>query len=200
MVNDMRRIICALLMISFLVLSACNDLARVHSDSPPIRIVSLEENIGKLQEKANEWDADAYLQRVYIPIRLNGENVSRELIITFFQSPSKDHESLIVYLDPDGDIETKKVNSQKPIYHVYPITKQEWQIDSQEALNLLLDEDKTRLLKQSQLNCSELRLEHKDPRENSVVWILSIWDCGPDMSSEHYYLDPNTGEVDELIR
>lgn len=188
------------LFIVIVILSACNNPFSTPSTSTPISIISLEQNIGQLQEKANEWDPDAYLVSVDIPISVNGEIVQSWLISAVFQSTSKEQESVIIHLYPDDKFEVISVDHKKPINHVHPLTQQEWQIDSQEALNLLLDEDRTRLLKQTQKNCSDLSLEHRDPRENSVIWILTIFDCGPDMSGKHYYLDPNTGEVDEFSR
>jgi hypothetical protein len=182
-----------------LLLWACS---KSSPTTAPIHIISLEENIPKLQEKAYEWQPDAHLVNAIIPIRINGDHVDPYLMVAFFESLSSDYESLIVRLYPDGEIESERVSHQKPIYQVRPITQQEWQFDSQEALDRLLDEDRTRLLKRSQLNCSELTLEYRKKTESSVIWILAIVDCGnlSAGSAVFYYLDPISGQVDQLIR
>ncbi len=172
--------ICSLLMLG--LLPACAQA--LGPTQPPIPdIASLKENLPQLEREARRWRSDAVLTWVKIPIQYRGLGI----ITAGFDSPTV-QESILLYVQPDGRIELRKVKHEIEL-EIFPVD--DWAIDSPEAFELLLNEDGRKYLAfEEHRKCSSLFL---DRRQELVVWCLSLWDCG--MSHlEYYYLDAISGE------
>ena len=193
----MKSVICVitLTIIASKALVGCIDI----EDSSPahniISIISLKEKLPLLEDGAKSWQKDAYLRWVRIPIRLEYPDNSR-IMTAAFNSPSSEFESLLVYFDTDGSITHEIEKHQIPVYQEIPITRDDWKIDSQEALDLMLDEEGLEFLRSKGENqCNYLVLErHGHQLEEHVVWNLTLSKCF-DECPHHLFLDPITGEI-----
>jgi hypothetical protein len=181
------------LMIFFL--SACKN-GEIATDNPTeISVISLRENLPKLTEEAKKWQDEAYLIWAEIPIWLNSTGNST-LIAAAFNSPEMELEGVLVELNADGSITMKVVEQSIPIYQQEPITEEDWTIDSQEALKLMLDrEGEQFLLSHPESQSSFLTLERKlsDPEE-PLVWRLTLTEFLGE-TTRHILMDPITGEI-----
>ena len=185
-----RLIFCLLLFVS--ILAAACSTSTPTAPKTVVKIVSLHEQWANLQAKAAEWYPDAYLVKADIPIQ---GAVSPWLISASFQSPSHDKESLGVTLELDGSFTTQRFQHPDPVYQIPPIRRNDISVDSQEALNLLLDDEGLKFLKEHPSHCSALNLE-RDPSQPAkpTVWILRLSSCGLS-PSKLTFLDPTTHEI-----
>jgi len=185
----------SLLFIVVTLLIACSQSNFV-STTPSVsttNIISLKDHLPTLYEEAKRWHPDAYLRNVDIPIQRKQSNLW--LISANFQSPSDDHESLAVNLWQDGKLTTEPFKHEASVYQTQPIKNEDWPIDSQDALNLLLDDDGINFLQTHAIHCSALNLE-RDLAQTSepVIWILTLSSCGRG-DTTHIFLDPITKET-----
>jgi hypothetical protein len=158
-----------------------------------VRIISAREYFPLLLDQAQLWEDDVYLD--YLRIDLSP---SPFLMVAHFQSSLKPYESLGVNLLLDGTITTEKYSYDIPLHGHEPISESDWLIDSQDALNMILEEINYSDIDFSQEHGNCLRLERfLATISQPVIWHL-VYDFGP--SYEHYYLDPITGELLELSR
>lgn len=156
-------------------------------------IISAKEYYPQLLEKAQAWQADAYLD--YLIIKLTP---SSSVIGGFFLSPTNPNEKLGVDVFQDGTISTEVYFLSITLRGHEPIQESDWLIDSQAALNIILEKQPTIRIDFSRLTTSCLKLERfLAARNQPVVWHL-VYDDDP--TTMHYYLDPITGELLELSR
>lgn len=170
--------------------AACN-----RSVDLPVSVESVEQRLPQLVEKGRSWRPDAYLARV--SVRLVGEGYASYLVWASFNSPSEEFESIAAKLLPDGSISVEPFVQTVPVVQVDPITEDLWQIDSQEALEIALDDEGRRFLEgASGTECSSLILERLGfARGASVVWRLILSDCEHPSSSQITVIDAMTGEI-----
>ena len=171
-----------------MLLAACN------SAIPPatvetINIISLEEYYPKLLVEAQKWRSDVYLDYARINLYQQGSVV----ISSNFFSLTEEHLSIGIALLRDGTLSIQHHTYETSIYPRKPIKDEDWKIDSQEALNLMLDQDGINLIKSGDAVCSYLKLERFLPLdEQPVAWLLHLSDCSG-TNSRSFYLDPITG-------
>jgi len=162
---------------------------------PTARVESLQENLPMLEQAAAAWRDDAYLAFADVPLH-NG-NSNPWLIATAFQSPSEDSESLLIMLQEDGSLTAERIPHTVPVVQSDPITREDWALDSQEALEHALDEGGRTFLKDhSDRQCSFLILE-RDPTvpTEPVIWRLTLNDCEVRGFVEHTVINPITGAL-----
>jgi len=164
-------------------------------DRPPVKVESLLENLPVLEQTAATWRSDAYLLDADVPLH-NG-NSRPWLISAAFQSPSEDSESLLIMLQEDGSLTAQRIPHTVPVVQSDPITREDWALDSQEALEHALDEGgRTFLEDHSERQCSFLRLT-RDPTvpTEPVIWRLALNDCEVRGFFEETIINPITGAV-----
>jgi hypothetical protein len=157
-----------------------------------IEIPSFREHYPILLRKAQEWQKDAYLDdaRIFLFPRSSDSGV----ISASFQSPSKDLEMLGVDLYQDGTITSKVFTQEYPIYQHKPITENDWKIDSQEAVEYMLEKSGQQSLSPDRNACSFIILERVLPAsEQPVIWSLSLWDCWD--NAQRFYIDASTAKI-----
>ncbi|MEK9136701.1 MAG: hypothetical protein AAB393_06220 [Bacteroidota bacterium] len=171
-------------------LSGCGN-----GDGLSVKVESLLENLPVLEQTAAAWRDDAYLAFADVPLH-NG-NSSPWLIAAAFQSPSEDSESLLIMLQEDGSLTAQRIPHTVPVVQSDPITREDWALDSQEALEHALDEGgRTFLEDHSERQCSFLRLA-RDPTvpTEPVIWRLAVRDCEVRGFFEETIINPITGAV-----
>jgi hypothetical protein len=157
-----------------------------------IKIPSLRQYYPMLLKEAQKWRSDAYLDEARI--FLFPYSSDSYVISTGFYSPSENLESLGVYFYQDGTITSEVFTHGYPINHHNPITLDDWVIDSQQALEYMLDADGNQFVKSDRKDCSNITLARLLPAQNQpIIWSLSLWDCSDSM--KHLYLDANSGEL-----
>jgi hypothetical protein len=190
------KILIAVLLAFFLtLLTACNGTEETTISSNSIYVISLRENLELLEVEARTWQSDAYLAWADMYIRDSYPENARVINAQFY-SPSKEFESLAVEMSINGTISKEKVEHSIPVDQQQLITLDDWTIDSQEALDLMLDQEGVRFIQNKGAEqCSFLILERRraDP-ERPVVWRLTLMECFGDFV-EHTLLDPITGEI-----
>ncbi len=157
-----------------------------------VKIPSFREYYPIMLKEAQKWQPDAYLDdaRIFLFPSFPDSN----LIAAGFYSPSEDFESISIDLHQDGTITSEVFSQEYPIYHHRPITENDWKIDSQEAMEYMLDEAGQRTVNPDKNACSFIILERVLPAQNQpVIWFLSLWDCHD--AVQHLYLDANSGEI-----
>ena len=187
-------LILTLFILVSMFITACNDSDATTSSPNSVPIISLSENLDILEKEAKSWQSDAYLAWVNIYIRIEYPENAQVLTAQFY-SPSSESESLAVKMSLEGVITQEPVDHSIPVYQQDPITLDDWNIDTQEALDMMLDQDGLRFLKsQDEEQCSFLRLERlRYKPEQPVVWRLTLMECLGDYV-RHILLDPITGE------
>lgn len=172
-------------------IAACSRSGRA-----PAQVESLRSNLPDLQEVAENWRADAYLSSADLPLTNGG--VAPWLIAAGFQSPTESAESLLVMLEHDGSITTKRMPHTVPLIQTEPIRERDWELDSAEALDSALDSTGLRFLEDySDHHCSFLDLERAfDLPGRPVVWWLRLTECfGGGDFDQVTVIDPISGEV-----
>ena len=139
MKNVVTTIAIAILATVFII--GCGDTKESSSIPSIVPVVSLVEKLPFLEREAKSWQTDAYLAWAEIPIRLGHSEKKPELIAAEFYSPSMEFESLGVELTADGSITSELVEYEASIFHRDPIALADWEIDSQEALDIMLDDE-----------------------------------------------------------
>ncbi len=158
----------------------------------PVKIPSFRQYYPILLEEAQKWQPDAYLDDARIFLFPKSYDFS--MISASFQSPSKDLESLSVDLYQDGAITSKVFTQEYPIYQHEPITEVDWKVDSQEALEYMLNQAGRKSADPDKDACGFIILERVlAVQDQPVIWSLTLWDCADVV--QHLYLDANSGEI-----
>ena len=180
--------IAVLLSLSMVV--ACN-----RSTDLPVTVESVKEMLPALAEAGTAWRPDAYLARA--SVRLIDDGSASYLIWASFNSPTEEFESIAAKLLPDGTISVEPFVQTVPVVQVDPITEDLWQLDSQEALEIALDDEGMRYLEGSSgTECSSLVLERLGFAPSApVVWRLILSDCEHPANSQITVIDAMTGEL-----
>jgi hypothetical protein len=189
-----KCIVITIVILACILLNACNNSEGTTPSPSTVSVVSLKENLGALEKEARAWQSDAYLAWVNLRIRLDyPENTP--IVTAEFYSPSVEFESLGINLATDGSITSESVEYEVSIFHRDPITLNDWEVDSQEALDIMLDDEGLDFLRSTDTQCSILMLERRlDLPDQPVVWRLTLMDClGPYV--RHIMLDPISGEI-----
>src|SRR3990172_33694 len=190
---NIKPIVRCTMLVGLILLSACSTSHSTRSTSASI--ISLKENLPTLQDRARDWNSDAYLTDVDIPIQTKTARLW--LISASFQSPSEEYESLLVTLELDGRVTVSRVEHKNPVNHEQRIDDGDLRIDSVEALDMMLDSNELRFLQTHDPQCSSLDLKRDLARQDyhPVVWIVSLWDCSVQSDENYTFLDALTGEV-----
>jgi len=172
------------------LVAACN-----RSTDLPVTVESLEERLPALAEAGTAWRPDAYLARA--SVRLIDDGHASYLIWADFNSPTEEIESIAIKLLPDGSVSVEPFVQTVPVVQVDPITEDLWQLDSQEALEIALDDEGMRFLEGSSgTECSSLVLERQGSVPGApVVWRLILTDCEEPLIGQTTVIDAMTGEV-----
>ncbi len=159
-------------------------------------ITSIKDTLNALENIAKHWQSDAYLTRAEIPIF---QDSTYFVIQAIFESKQKVNEAINVVLYIDGDSYTHYFSIETAIRRDAPITDEDWTIDSQRALELLvlqLQQDNQNVYG---YNCSSLILQREHSLPGSpVIWFLLLSDCG--RGAMYYYIDATTGEEIHITR
>jgi len=162
--------------------------------TPSIETISLDENLHALQDKANEWNQDAYL--VWIKIPLN--HYSTYLISAHFESLSENNESLIIRMVADDLFQLSRIKHENGVTHVLPLTKNLWMYDSPTVMQIFL-QDVSVQERFDAYDLDSLQLEHYSHKDQRVIWVLTF--TKPDFTdSVYYFFDPEMNNVRELLR
>lgn len=177
-------------LLGLILAAACN-----RSTDLPVTVESVEERLPELAEAGTAWRPDAYLARA--SVRLIDDGYASYLIWADFNSPTEEFESIAVKLLPDGSVSVEPFVQAVPVVQVDPITDDEWQVDSQEALAIALDDQGLGFLEgPSGKECSSLVLERQGFEPSlPVVWRLILSDCEEPLIGQTTVLDAMTGEV-----
>ena len=153
---------------------------------------SLQDQWGLLEAKAHEWKSDSFLTAVFIDV--NGHATYQ--MMTSYYSPSA-RNSLTIAIENSGEI-TTLLNTRKQSNSLQPIQRENWAIDSQEALLAFSDNEMIK-------SCLQSTDPSKQPIDMTLilwdtdfaVWKLDILNCPKSDSFElkSYYLDAQTGET-----
>ena len=184
-----------IVLFSGLLLAGCNlsTTEPVRPTPAPITIISLKENLPLLQEAARSWYPDSYFVDAYIPVRTVNHH-SPLLISAGFRSPTSEHESLLVRLLLDGSTTVTPIEHTSSVGQFEPMADSELPLDSQEAFDLMLDEDARRFFQSSSSQCSFLILERNLRRPDPpILWRLTLTDCSQYV--RHIQLDPFSKEI-----
>jgi hypothetical protein len=175
------------------LISSCNGQATYTTSIGLFDIISLRETLPILEKEANDWKSDSYLIWADIELRLKfPENY--HVVTGAFNSLSSQYESLLVYMEADGTVTREIVEHEIPVYQQEPIRLEDWKIDSQQALDLMLDQEGLDFIQNNDWQCSFLKLERLLYKpEQPVVWRLTLMECLGDYV-RHILLDPITGE------
>ena len=190
-----KSIVAIWILLSAFFLSSCTNDEVTTSEPTVISVISLRENLPEMEKEAKKWRNDAYLVWLEIPIRsdLSGNPL---LIAAAFNSPEMEFEGVLVDLTADGSITLERIEQSVPVYQQTPITEDDWEIGSQEALDLMLDQEGLEfLLNNPESQSSFITLERtlSDP-EQPLVWRLTLTKFLGE-TTRYIRLDPKTGEI-----
>jgi hypothetical protein len=179
-------------LIALLVLAG---LSSCRAEEAPVSVVSLRENLSDLEDAARPWSPDAYLANAELPIHYGSPGPW--LVSAGFNSTTEQFQSLLVFLREDGTVDTEIIPHTVPVVQVVPIEASDWEVDSQEALDIALDEEGMRFLeKHPGAGCSSLTLVRIGLESGSpVVWRLVLSDCLDPWVGQTTEIDAITGEV-----
>jgi hypothetical protein len=179
----------------FLLLSACKSTDSKEADQSRIYVYSLEANWDRIEAQALTWHSDAYLTKVILPILMDAPLPGEMLLHAYFYSNSDSKEILELMIDPAEDqIHTKIYPLVQPLADV-SIVRNNWKIDSVDALKLLMNESDYEALLSSDTQCSSLTLEKRlGTHGPSTVWRILVQDCGISNYLRNGYINAMTGE------
>jgi hypothetical protein len=178
--------------ISFIILIVLAIVGCTPASNTTVKIPSFREHYPILLEEAQKWKPDAYLDeaRIFLFPKFSDSY----LISAVFFSPSEDLESLAVDLYQNGAITSEAFIQEYPVYQHKPITETDWKIDSQDAMEYMLDKSGVRFPNPDNNDCSFIILKRVLPvQDQLVIWSLSLWDCSD--AVQHIYLNANSGEM-----
>ena len=156
----------------------------------------MEKILPLINERAKEWDSDAYLTHLRFSFFSPEDGRTYELLNTFYESPSRENETLMLRLMSNDRIKEEVVTHEIPIILSRPLTKNDWIYDSPEALRKFLESDQ--ILKDlREYDLYKLSVEFAGHLDQRGIWVLKL--IKPDFKDwKHYSLDPNTNEIKEM--
>ena len=171
-------------------LGACDN-----GDDLPVNVASISESLPKLEQAALQWRSDAYL--VDATIDLLSGHPYLPLANGYFQSPTTVFEGVLIYLEQDGSITAEVVSHENQVRQVIPITKDDWKLDAEEALErALTEEGRLYLEENAESQCSFMYLERDVPTSTeTVVWRVTLSGCLLEPSFQTTIVDANAGEI-----
>lgn len=192
----MKRNFLVIYCLMVLLLSSCFTHEVQPVNRSRIHVISLQENWTKLQTRAKEWNTDAYLISVELPIFVDSTNPMQYYAFAYFLSDSDLENMLEVVIDINGSLYSRVV-AISPVKYAQPITISDWLIDSTGALdNLLTDDDALFLTQNLDKHCSGLSLVRQPQvSQDAVVWRISIYDCGLSGYERSAYMDALNGNI-----
>jgi hypothetical protein len=173
-----------------LPLAACGPQAAALPEVP-----SLLEALPTLEAAALEWQEDAYLEDAQIQIP--GPAWLTSHISAVFRSAAAGSEAVLVFLALDGTTRIERLQDSDPPSPEEAITRNDWNLDTGEALACALDEGGRRWLEDNAgAQCSFLQLlrETHFPG-HSVVWRVVLKPCPLGDTFQEATIDAITGEV-----
>lgn len=177
-------------LVALILIAACT-----RSRGLPVEVESLKQHLPAIVEAAKSWRSDAYLESA--SVRLIDESYTSYLIWADFASPSEESESVAVKLLTDGSIDVETFDQVIPGARIEPITDDDWELDSQEAVSIALDDDGRRFLEeQAGEQCSLAILERMNSAAGApVVWRLVLSECANPLSGQSTIIDATTGKL-----
>ena len=173
----------------------------IRTPNPETRpyIGSLRSELKLHEEYAKQqWANDAFLSRSTLWI---GDN-TRWRVESVYYSLLKSKETIYIYTRPDGSITSRVYENNDSRVPEYSIRYEDWQISSQEAFNIFLEDEEIRRCVMSNLDASnvfyrgiELTLDRASGLEDYYVyWALRLPD---NCNIEHHtiYMNAKTGEI-----
>ena len=188
-----KYVVQSIIILTTIFLNACNNNFGTTPTPSGVSVISFKENFDALQEEARTWQNDTYLAWAQIPLRMedSGDSV---VIAAEFYSPNIEFESLGVELSLDGSITSEPVKYEVSIFQREPIALSDWELDSGEALDIMLDKEGMDFLKSNKTQCSFLMLERDLSMVGQpVVWRLTLMDCLGSYVRQ-ILIDPISGE------
>lgn len=172
-------------------------------------IISLKDNWTNFELTAQEWQEETYIESVMF-------SFAHQTLTALVYSPDVDNQGIMVIVGYNGNMETMPrnrerpefwdmskedlsdifVGDRRPVATHYPISQNEWKIDSQEALNIFAQDNEI-LSCLGKASSPELSLSKQTVNEDAInvlVWELLFWRCPNKNSTQSYYLDAQTGE------
>jgi hypothetical protein len=149
----------------------------------------LKDHYQALMQEAQSWSPDAYLHEIYIPIGQKSSVLEAE-----FYSPTENNQSLEISIDVDGKLTKRKFRYELGVLQQTPILRNEWEVGSQDALRILIGENKDSIQSLDAICGSLVLTRVKSLPNQPLLWILNYSDCSV-LTYNHSYLDPITGKV-----
>lgn len=173
-----------------LLFCSCSSSSQVPTSNPSFEIPELKEYYEPLMNEGLKWAPDASMYLIEIPIGWKSWMLSAN-----FYSPTKNDESLEVLLGLDGKFVSRRFRQERGVLQQDPILSTQWKIGSQEALNILLEENNKTIQTINEI-CGSLILGRGSTLpEHPLLWILYYNDCGSPLDTNHSYLDPIKGLI-----
>jgi len=180
-------------------LSACSLGIKSTPTYEPLRVYSAKSVVTKTLAIAHQWQSDAYLFEIHVPVLREGETHPFPIDFTF-QSRSDDHHRLIVLCSWNKRCWADSItDAPGGVFHILPIEPGDFIIDSTEAAQI------------GQRNGGEAFVRRK---HSSVFMFVNLTRQGPKGLVEqgpilwratfsdpvardhlHVYIDAKTGEV-----
>jgi len=162
-------------------------------------VSSLRGELPLHEEEAKKWAKDAYLYSADVSMVDN----TWWIIFSIYEAKSEPYDFIFIYTENDGSITTDINTSNTPLRHTEPIIESDWTIDSQDAIDVFLQDEEIHKCIMSNrdtqdvsiFNSIELSLERVIwIKDSPAAWILSLSD---NCNVEHRYivLDAKTGEI-----
>ena len=187
----------------------------VWQSDPKVTLATLEQSLPTMEAWATEWNEDAALWFVSFDILPKDESpnqqshktgapfkiepMRRTAVTGFYLSLSDFTEVLTISIRRDAsmDWDTMSMDGPPPVF--VPIEKEDWALDSTEALKIALSREGVRFLRENEVSqCSRLTLrrEEYEPKQ-PTVWAIFLETCGlPDSEPfRRTFLDATTGEI-----
>lgn len=180
------KILLFLLVVQILV--SCSPTQKTTPDLTS-EIPEFKEYFETLTKQSTEWEPDAYMYMVDIPIGRKNWMLSAS-----FYSPTNNRESLEVLLELDGNLSIRKYGHEFGILQQEPILISQLEIGSRDALKILFAENTSSITALTEV-CGSLILGRGSTIPNRpLLWILYYNECGSPFQS-HSYLNPLTGKI-----
>lgn len=187
----MRKLFTCYFIIIVFLLSCSSNQTPTMENRDKYKIPELKTYYESLELEAQKWSSDAYLYEVDIPV-----GKKTVLLTASFNSPTRIKQSIQVILDLQSRLSTQKFSQNLEILQEEPITPSKYEIDSQEALNILM-EDNQNLIDTINEMCGSLKLRRISTLpDRPVAWVFLYRECGS-VRSNHSYLDAMTGTTIE---
>jgi len=181
--------------LGFLAIAVSAGLGGCGNGDLPVSVASLRETLPELEQAAALWRQDAYLMTA--EVRIPSDDPTLWVAVGGFQSPSEDSESILVFLEQDGSVTSKRVPHTAGVQQVRPILSVDWKLDAEEALERALTaEGRLYLEENAESQCSFMYLERDVPTSiETVVWRVTLSGCLLEPAFQTTIVDANTGEI-----